>query len=74
MQLSLMLTKRRRINNATVHLLTSGAASEVEIGNCAELDEEQLGHALSKCELNKMEALRLHFCGRCVNSFLRSDI
>lgn len=64
MKLSGALTKRRRINSETVHLLTDGAATEVEIGNCADLDEEQLGDALEKCDLKRMEALRLHFCGR----------
>ena len=63
-KLSQMLTKRQRINNETVHLLTAGAASEVEIGNCTALDEEDLGCALSKCDLGRMVALRLNFCGR----------
>lgn len=64
MRLSRALTSRRRINADTVHLLTSGAAAEVEIGNCAELDEEQLSTALELCDLERIEALRLSYCGR----------
>ena len=64
MRLSSALTSRRRINADTVHLLTSGAAAEVEIGNCSELDEEQLSTALELCDLERIEALRLSFCGR----------
>ncbi|XP_023516723.1 uncharacterized protein LOC111780530 [Cucurbita pepo subsp. pepo] len=69
-QLSRLLCDSRKMNSHVLNLLLCGSPTEVCIGECSWLSEEEFVKSFQGCDTSKLMILELNQCGRSILDFV----
>ncbi|CAJ1940499.1 unnamed protein product [Sphenostylis stenocarpa] len=68
-----LLCDSRKMNNHFLELLLSGSPTEIRLGDCSWLTEEQFAKCFHSCDTGRLEVLQLDQCGRCIPDYALLD-